>query len=119
VLAPIFILGFSQSIILVYVIYIGLHGIFVHANIRFIFVWLRHVLVTPAFHHWHHSEDGRALNTNYAVHLPILDYVFGSYFFPQQEWPASYGIGDEKMPQGIVRQQLYPFIRFHTNPTYQ
>ena len=110
VLAPIFVLGFSQPVILVYVIYIGLHGIFVHANVRFTFGWLRHILVTPAFHHWHHSEDERARNTNYAVHLPILDYIFGSYFFPKGEWPSSYGIGDEKLPQGIARQQLYPFV---------
>jgi lathosterol oxidase len=108
VLAPVFILGFSQPVILVYVIYIGLHGIFVHANVRLTFPGLRHVLVTPAFHHWHHSEDDRARNTNFAVHLPILDRAFGTYFQPKGEWPATYGIGGEPLPAGLLAQHAYP-----------
>nr|MBA3686342.1 sterol desaturase family protein [Planctomycetota bacterium] len=110
VLAPIFVLGFSNPVVLMYVTYIGLQGVFVHANVRLTFGWLHHVLVTPAFHHWHHSEDPRASNTNFAVHLPIIDRVFGTCYFPAGEWPSSYGIGDEPLPDGIVRQHLYPFM---------
>ncbi len=110
VLAPIFVLGFSQLAIQFYVVYIGLHAIFVHGNVRFTFGPLRYLLVTPAFHHWHHSDDARAANTNFAVHLPVLDKLFGSYFQPR-EWPASYGIGPERLPKGILRQFLYPFTR--------
>jgi lathosterol oxidase len=107
VLAPIFVLGFSQLAILLYVVYIGLHAIFIHANVRFTFGPLRYVLATPAFHHWHHSDDPRAANTNFAVHLPALDRLFGTYFQPD-EWPATYGIGEERLPPGLTRQLLYP-----------
>jgi sterol desaturase/sphingolipid hydroxylase (fatty acid hydroxylase superfamily) len=107
VLVPVFVLGFSQVVVLLYVVYIGLHAIFVHANVRFTFGPLRHVLVTPAFHHWHHSDDPAAANTNFAVHLPLIDRVFGTYHHPAQ-WPASYGIAPERLPDGLLRQLLYP-----------
>jgi sterol desaturase/sphingolipid hydroxylase (fatty acid hydroxylase superfamily) len=107
VLVPVFVLGFSQVAILLYVVYIGLHAIFVHANVRFTFGPLRHVLVTPAYHHWHHSDDPAAANTNFAVHLPLIDRVFGTYYHPAQ-WPASYGIAPERLPDGLLRQFLYP-----------
>ena len=110
VLMPIFILGFAPVAIMIYVVYIGLHAIFVHANVRLTFGPLRHVLVTPAFHHWHHSDDPRAANTNFAVHLPVLDRLFGTWYLPR-EWPATYGIGEEQLPPGIIRQFWYPFAR--------
>ena len=107
VLAPIFILGFAPAAVMIYVIYIGLHAIYVHANVRFTFGFIRYVIVTPAFHHWHHADDPRAINTNFAVHLPVIDWLFGTYFQPN-EWPKSYGIGDERLPNGIVRQLMHP-----------
>lgn len=115
VLAPIFVLGFSPLAIQLYVVYIGLHAIFVHANVRFTFGPLRYLLVTPAFHHWHHSDDARASNTNFAVHLPLLDRLFGSYFQPR-EWPTSYGIGPERLPDGLFRQFLYPLTGGRRKP---
>ena len=111
VLAPIFVLGFSPAVVAVYVVYIGIHAIFVHANVRFSFGWWRHVLVTPAHHHWHHSEDPAAANTNFAVHYPWLDRLFGTYHAPPGAWPETYGIGAERLPPGILRQFLYPFMR--------
>ncbi|MBA3937091.1 MAG: sterol desaturase family protein [Planctomycetes bacterium] len=107
VLVPVFVLGFSQLAVLLYVVYIGLHAIFVHANVRFTFGPLRHLLVTPAYHHWHHSDEPAAANTNFAVHLPVIDRLFGTYHHPAC-WPASYGIGPERLPPGILRQFLYP-----------
>ncbi len=110
VLAPVFVLGFAPLAVQLYVVYIGLHAIFVHANVRFTFGGLRHILVTPCFHHWHHSDDPRAANCNFAVHLPMLDRLFGTCFQPQA-WPASYGIGEERLPPGLLRQLAYPLRR--------
>jgi lathosterol oxidase len=107
VLVPVFVLGFSQVVVLLYVVYIGLHAIFVHANVRFTFGPLRHLLVTPAYHHWHHSDDPTAANTNFAVHLPLIDRVFGTYHHPA-EWPATYGIAPERLPNGMLQQLFYP-----------
>jgi lathosterol oxidase len=107
VLTPIFILGFAPAAVMIYVIYIGLHAIYVHANVRFTFGIFRYLIVTPAFHHWHHADDQRAINTNFAVHLPLVDWIFGTYYQPK-EWPAKYGIGEERLPSGIIRQFFYP-----------
>jgi len=111
VLAPIFILGFSQTAVAIYVVYIGVHAIFVHSNVRFTFGWFCHLIVTPAHHHWHHSEDPAAANTNFAVHYPWLDRLFGTWYAPAGQWPTSYGIGNEKLPAGMFRQFLYPLYR--------
>lgn len=111
VFLPIFLLGFSEPVVLVYVVYIGLHGIFIHANVKWLFPGWRQVLVTPQFHHWHHSEDERARNTNYAVHYPWIDRLFGTHFSPKGEWPTSYGIGDERLPEDIIGQLAYPFVQ--------
>ena len=111
VLAPILVLGFSQTAVSIYVVYIGIHAIFVHANVRFTFGWFRHLIVTPAHHHWHHSEDPKAANTNFAVHYPWLDRLFNTWYAPAGAWPTSYGIGDERLPNGIVRQHLYPLLK--------
>jgi lathosterol oxidase len=107
VLIPIFILGFSPVAIMLYVVYIGLHAIYVHANVRFTFGPLRYLIVTPAFHHWHHTDEPQATNKNFAVHLPVIDWLFGTYYQPDR-WPESYGIGEERLPPGLVRQFLYP-----------
>jgi hypothetical protein len=35
--------------------------------------FFRHVVATPAFHHWHHSADREAVDKNFAVHTPVWD----------------------------------------------
>jgi sterol desaturase/sphingolipid hydroxylase (fatty acid hydroxylase superfamily) len=82
---------------------------FIHANVRWQFPWLRPFLVTPAFHHWHHSSSSEAVDKNFAVHLPVLDWIFGSYYLPNR-WPESYGIaGGPKVPEGFLGQLAHPF----------
>ena len=45
--------------------------------------WL---LVTPRFHHWHHAGAPEAVDRNFAVHLPLLDRLFGTWYFPDGRW---------------------------------
>ena len=48
---------------------------------------------------------------NFAVHFPILDRMFGTYYMPPDgQWPSGYGIHGP-MPKGFLRQFLYPFTR--------
>jgi sterol desaturase/sphingolipid hydroxylase (fatty acid hydroxylase superfamily) len=66
---------------------------FIHANLRLRLGWLEKIITTPAFHHWHHTNDDSAhINKNYAALLPICDMVFGSYFLPKNQLPGSYGL---------------------------
>lgn len=83
-------------------------GFFIHANLKWRFGWLEWVVSSPAFHHWHHTNDGPdRINKNYSSMLPFVDRVFGTFFLPQAQWPERYGI-DETLPAGIVGQLLHP-----------
>jgi sterol desaturase/sphingolipid hydroxylase (fatty acid hydroxylase superfamily) len=83
-------------------------GIFLHANVRWRWRPLHRLVITPEFHHWHHTNDPRAIHSNYSVFLPLWDQVFGTYFMPRDRRPDRYGI-DEHMPEGMVGQLRHPF----------
>jgi lathosterol oxidase len=106
---PIYIFGFSERAMFAYVAWVVIQATFIHANVRWEFRWLRPLLATPAFHHWHHSAEWEAIDKNFAVHLPILDRIFGSYYLPDR-WPAAYGLADDqKVPEGFLGQFTHPF----------
>jgi sterol desaturase/sphingolipid hydroxylase (fatty acid hydroxylase superfamily) len=66
---------------------------FIHANVGWRFGWLEHVVVSPAFHHWHHgNDDANVVNKNYASLLPFIDRLFGTHHLPSERFPASYGL---------------------------
>ena len=109
VLAPIFLLGFSKQIIDLYVIIVGLQAVFNHANVQLKIGWLKYIIVTPQFHHWHHSSDDAAIDRNYAAHFSFLDYLLGTAVKSQPEWPESYGVVGDYVPNGMYKQQMFPF----------
>ena len=82
-------------------------GLFLHANVRWRLRPLHRIVITPEFHHWHHSCERQAMHSNYSVFLPVWDIVFGTYFMPADRRPDRYGI-DEPMPPGLVSQLSYP-----------
>jgi lathosterol oxidase len=106
---PIYILGFAEPALFAYVVWVVVQATFIHANVFWKFRPIRGLLATPAFHHWHHSAEPEAVNKNFAVHLPLLDWLFGTYFLPDR-WPASYGLADGgDVPPGYARQFVFPF----------
>lgn len=113
VLIPVLMLGFSQAVIDMYIIVVGLQAVFNHANVQFNFGWLKYVIVTPQFHHWHHSSDKAAIDKNYAAHFSFLDYLFGTAVKGEKEWPNEYGVVGDYVPDGLWRQQLHPFKKNH------
>lgn len=108
---PMFVLGFSQSALHVYILFVYLNATFVHANVRFNVEWLKPIVVTPRFHHWHHGIEKEAINVNFAIHFPWLDKLFGTYYMPPNQWPRAYGIGGAPLPQGYWGQFMYPFVK--------
>jgi len=102
-------LGFAQGPINAYLIFVGFHATFIHANIGLNLRWLEWLLVTPKYHHWHHADTVEAVNKNYAVYLTFIDKVFGTQYNPKH-WPEGYGIIDGRPPEGLFRQQIYPFL---------
>jgi lathosterol oxidase len=105
---PIYLLGFGEPALFAYVLWVVVQATFIHANVRWELRPLRNLLATPAFHHWHHSAEPEAVDKNFAVHLPVLDRLFGTYHLPDR-WPKSYGLIGDAVPPGYVRQMTYPF----------
>ena len=108
---PIFVLGFSEPALMVYVTIVALQATFIHANVRWEFRALQRVLVTPAFHHWHHSAEPQGVDKNFAVHTPAWDLLFGTYYLPAR-WPTTYGLAHGRpVPPRWIGQLMYPFRR--------
>ena len=75
--------------------------------------WLSPLLVTPAFHHWHHADEPDAVNTNYGAIFTVWDRAFGSWHLPNR-MPTSYGItatSTAPMPESWIGQLAHPFHR--------
>lgn len=105
---PIYILGFSQTTIVFYVVIVSVQATFIHANVRWEFAKLQRFIATPLFHHWHHAADSEAADKNFSVHSTLWDWVFGTYHMPGR-WPDRYGLYEEGgVPQGWLPQLLYP-----------
>jgi lathosterol oxidase len=107
---PLFVLGFSEPALVAYLVFVAFQAVFLHANTRLRLRGLRWVLATPEFHHWHHAAEPEAVDKNFAVHLPVLDRLFGTAWLPER-WPARYGIAGDPVPDGWLRQLAWPFTR--------
>ena len=113
-LVPLYLTGLAQpmgnkldTVPLLFALIGSLWGFFVHANLKWRFGPLEWLVATPAFHHWHHTNDGPDLiDKNYASMLPWVDRLFGTHYLPAR-LPEAYGI-DAKLPGSLTGQLLYP-----------
>jgi lathosterol oxidase len=111
VLATLLALGFAPAVLGAYLAFVGAQAVFVHANFGPRAAWLEPWLVTPRFHHWHHAAEAEAIDTNFAVHLPWLDRLFGTHHLPDAAWPPRYGLAEGAAPASWSAQVLWPFRR--------
>ena len=106
---PIFVLGFSERALMVYVFIVAVQATFIHANVKWTFKPLQRIVATPAFHHWHHSAEPQSVDKNFAVHTPAWDLLFGTYYLPDR-WPEAYGLSHRRdVPSRWGGQFVYPF----------
>jgi sterol desaturase/sphingolipid hydroxylase (fatty acid hydroxylase superfamily) len=113
ILAPLM-LGFSQSIIVAYLIFVTLHATSSHCNFSPSARWLEKYLVMPRYHHWHHSSQKESIDKNFAIHFPWIDKLFGTYYYPD-EWPEHYGLNGEEIAPGFLGQTIEPFMKRKKN----
>ena len=106
--------GFSPETTGVITIIQIITGLFLHANVKWRWKPLHKFVITPEFHHWHHTKEPQAIWSNYSVFLPLWDIIFGTYFMPSDKRPTDYGV-DEPIPKGMSEQLLYP-MRGMKNP---
>lgn len=112
-LLPVAALGFSAEATGTYLVLLYWQSLLSHANVRISFGPLRHVLVSPEFHHWHHSSEREARDRNFAAHFAFIDRMFGSLYLPKEQKAQVFGV-DHPMPQGYLRLLAYPFITWRT-----
>lgn len=109
VLGPLYVFGFEKSVMDAYIIVVGFQAVFNHANVHLPWGPLKYLVVTPDFHHWHHSSDDAAIDKNYAAHYAFLDYFFGTVVKTDKKFPERYGVVGDYMPDGFLKQQIFPF----------
>jgi len=106
---PIILLGFSPIPLLAFTIFLGVQGFVNHANLRVHYGPLRWMVVSPQFHHWHHSNDPSYHDKNFAPHLVLFDILFGTVRLPPSNaMPETYGV-TETVPETFLKQLVHPF----------
>jgi sterol desaturase/sphingolipid hydroxylase (fatty acid hydroxylase superfamily) len=109
---PLFVLGFSDRAIEIWGFVFFLQAHFEHTNFRVKLGPLRWLVSGPEFHHWHHSSDPEAFDSNFAGQLPFVDWLMGTAYMPRGRMPTAYGISDP-VPELYFAQVVYPFRRVY------
>jgi sterol desaturase/sphingolipid hydroxylase (fatty acid hydroxylase superfamily) len=104
-------LGFSPLAVAAYQPFLTLYAVFLHANVRWNFGPLRHLIATPAFHRWHHTSQSEGRDRNFAGLLPVWDRLFGTFYLPEGCGPETFGVDGPPLPTGWLAQLVYPFRR--------
>lgn len=108
---PLYVLGFSSMVFNVYIIFIAIHAVLIHANTRINFGFIKYIFTTPQYHHWHHCEDPKHYGHNFASIFPFIDMMFGTYYLPGKTWPEGTGVHESQYPKGFIKQSVYPFTK--------
>jgi sterol desaturase/sphingolipid hydroxylase (fatty acid hydroxylase superfamily) len=116
-LAPVYLLGLAQTTgshidpaVAIVTIFGTVWTFFIHANIRVRLGPAEWLISSPAFHHWHHTNDEHR-DHNFAFVFPLIDRIFGTAWLPKQ-WPSVYGI-DAKVPSTLAGQFFEPMEPAH------
>src|SRR5712671_1768149 len=109
VMTVLVLVGASPSAVALYLAFVSFHAVFIHANFGAGLKRLEPFLATPRFHHFHHADEARAIDKNFAVHLPLLDRIFGTHFLPGARWPHGYGVSNGPVARTYLAQLLDPF----------
>jgi sterol desaturase/sphingolipid hydroxylase (fatty acid hydroxylase superfamily) len=107
---PFVMLGFSPLIIAVYVPFLTLHAIALHANVSWTFGPFRYVVASPIFHRWHHSKEEPAMGKNFAGLFPLWDLLFGTLYMPLNKRPSEFGVHEDPVPESFWGQLTYPIV---------
>lgn len=109
-------IGTSIEIFAIAHIINGFWNAFVHSNIHLDFPKpIKYIIAGPNFHRWHHATDEAAHNKNYCIMFSCIDYVMGTYYWPDDILPQKYGSSmkslDDYQNTNIVKELLYPIKR--------
>lgn len=115
---PFILLGAGADLVALYALFVAVHGLFQHCNIRVKLGPLNWIFSMAELHRWHHSRQvpapGKAVgNCNYGANIIFWDIVFGTRYLPAGKTQPidDFGInGMSNFPKSYWRQMLTPFV---------
>ena len=110
-MTPLLLLGASADVMFMVTVWIAVHGLFQHANIKVRLGPLNYIFSMAELHRWHHSLRLEEANSNYGNNIILWDLVFGTFFHPSdREAEEAVGISDlDAFPARYVGQLLSPW----------
>lgn len=100
-IVPLVWLGFPPHVYTVVPFGWFLFGCFTHSNLKLPWGPLKWLVVTPQYHHWHHSTDLALRDTNFGGFIPLWDWAFGT-LTPPVGTPEVTGV-TVPVPDGYLR----------------
>lgn len=111
VLAPLYILGFSEAAMNGYIPIVGFQAVFNHANVHLPWGPLKYVIAHRISTTGTTPPTTRRSTATTPRTIAFLDYLFGTVLKSKNRFPERYGVVGDYMPDGFIRQQLFPFRR--------
>jgi sterol desaturase/sphingolipid hydroxylase (fatty acid hydroxylase superfamily) len=115
VMVSLYLIGVDKTALDAYVVFAAIQSSIIHCNLGVNWGPVGTIFVTPQFHHWHHSPEKPAIDTNYSAHTTLFDRLFNTYHLPNDHWPAHYGT-TKRLPRTFLTQLKYPFIKKNRQP---
>lgn len=111
---PLYLLGFSGEAMVIWGFIYLIQSHLVHANVAMNFGPLKHIIATPHFHHWHHSNDPGTRDTNFSGQLVFMDQLFRTLKLPAG-YPERLGT-DDPVPAYYPQQFAWPMLLHRDAP---
>jgi len=109
---PLYWLGFSNQVLATFFLFSAGMAFFIHSNIKVKIPFLKYVIVTPEYHHWHHEISKTYYN--YSAQLPLIDWLFGTFYLPKNKHSKVYCV-NKLIPLNYWQQLIYPFQQLTNN----
>lgn len=106
---PFLLLGVPSEVFAAYFVLYAVNGFYQHSNSDVRLGFLNWIIAGPELHRWHHSVKISEAHSNYGNNLILWDTIFGTRFLPKGEQVDRVGIGNEKWPDGFLKQMSAPF----------
>lgn len=110
-IAALYLLGATPATVLLISVIITVQSVVSHCNADLRMGWFSYVLTGTELHRYHHSTDPE-MAKNYAVTLPILDILFGTFRYRPGVAPERLGVMEPaQYPESyeVLRVMLLPF----------
>jgi sterol desaturase/sphingolipid hydroxylase (fatty acid hydroxylase superfamily) len=85
-----------------------MHGYYIHSSSRLNFGPFAWLIADNRVHRIHHSLDPRHFDKNFGAATLIWDKLFGTAYWPKNEWPAI-GLQGQRQPESIKE-----YLSLHT-----